>query len=194
MERRVSRPLAGVFVGGAGSRMGGAAKGLLRAPEGVTLIDRWRAILADAGADVVLVGSGEAYAATGLEAIADEPAGTGPLGGLCALLRRAGRRPALALGCDMPFVSARLVERLVGAPPAVAVAPRREGRWEPLFARYEAAAALPVAIDALARGRRALQAVLDAAGAVPLRLSPEEERELRDWDTPEDVARDLSQR
>jgi molybdopterin-guanine dinucleotide biosynthesis protein A len=194
MERRVSRPLAGVFVGGAGSRMGGAAKGLLRAPEGVTLVDRWRAILADAGADVVLVGSAEAYAATGLEAIADDPPGVGPVGGLCALLRRAGPCPALALGCDMPFVSARLVDRLVNAPPSLALAPRKDGRWEPLFARYDAAAVLPVALDAVARGRRALQAVLDAVGAVALPLSREEERELRDWDTPEDVARDVSQR
>jgi molybdopterin-guanine dinucleotide biosynthesis protein A len=205
----VSRPLAGVFVGGAGRRMGGTAKGLLRAPDGVTLIERWRGLLTGAGCDVVLVGASDAYAVAkagggarggtepgeeAFESIADDPPGVGPLGGLCALLRRAGARPALALACDLPFVSARLLERLVSAPPAGIVAPRHDGRWEPLFARYEAATALPVALDLLAQGRRALQALLDAAGARPLAVSDQELLELRDWDTPDDVARDTYQR
>jgi molybdopterin-guanine dinucleotide biosynthesis protein A len=186
----VSRLLAGVFVGGAGKRMGGTAKGLLRAPEGVTLVERWRRMLESAGVDVVLVGASDAYASMGLESIPDDPAGVGPLGGLCALMRRAGSGLALAVACDLPFVSARLLDRLVTAPPATIVAPRRDDRWEPFFARYDAAAVLPVAIELLAQDRRALQALLDAAGARELPVSEEESRELRDWDTPDDVTRD----
>ena len=180
--------VAGIFVGGAGARMGGMAKGLLVSPGGETLIERWRAVLTEAGVGpVLLVGRHPAYAAVaGLEALDDEPPGIGPLGGLVALLRRAGEGTALALACDMPFVSRELVERLVAAPPAPVVAPRREGRWEPLCARYDAPRVLPLAMRAAAGPRHGLGRVLDAAGAVELPLAPGEAAQLDDWDSPAD--------
>lgn len=192
--------LAGVFVGGAGKRMGERAKGLLEAPGGGTIVARWRTVLRDAGvARIVLIGryggrhggrygSGhEAYEAFGLETIEDEPAGVGPIGGLAALLRRAGASHALALACDMPFVSRDLIARLVAAPEAVVVAPRRDGLWEPLCARYDASRVLPLALRRIAAGQRALQPLLTEAGAVELPLERGEASELRDWDTPDDV-------
>jgi molybdopterin-guanine dinucleotide biosynthesis protein A len=185
--------VAGIFVGGAGRRMQGQAKGLLRTPDGVTLVDRLRGLLAATGAEIVLVGAAEAYASLGLEALADEPPGVGPMGGLAALLRRAGRvdkAQALAVACDLPYVSSALLARLVAAPPAPVVAPVRDGRWEPLCARYDAARVRPVLDGLLAQRRHALQAVLDAAGAVPLPLLPGEADQLRDWDSPQDIARD----
>jgi molybdopterin-guanine dinucleotide biosynthesis protein A len=194
MGRRV---IAGIFVGGAGARMGGAAKGLLEAPEGGTLLARWKARLAEAGIEAILVGRHPAYvgaAAAGLPAIEDDPPGIGPLGGLVALLRRAGSGPALAFACDMPFVSAALIERLAAAREAPIVAPRRAGRWEPLCARYDASVVLPSATRRVACGAYALQGLLDEAGAVALRLSPDEERELRDWDTPAAIERDVPDR
>ena len=55
--------LAGVFVGGGSSRMGGGAKGLLPAPSGEkTLVERWENVLAGLGARAVLVGDRGAYA------------------------------------------------------------------------------------------------------------------------------------
>jgi molybdopterin-guanine dinucleotide biosynthesis protein A len=181
-------PLAGVFVGGLGSRMGGVPKGLLHGPDGATLVERWRALLDALGVEVVLVGSAGLYASTRLPAVADEPAGIGPLGGLVGLLRRAGPRQALALACDMPFVSRGLVERLLGAPagPSV-VAPRRDGLWEPLCARYDAARVLPVAAARAASPDHSLQGLLDELGAVELPLGPGDVEDLRDWDTPDDV-------
>jgi len=180
--------IAGVFIGGAAKRMGERAKGLLEAPGGGTLVDRWLSVLHEAGvARVLLVGSHPAYGALGLETIADEPSGVGPIGGLAALLRRAGPSRALALACDMPFVSARLVERLVAAPEAPVVAPWRDGRWEPLCARYDAARVLPCVLRRIAARQYALQLLLAEAGAAPLPLEPRDEPELRDWDTPEDV-------
>lgn len=183
----MSSLLAGVFVGGAASRMGGVPKGLLRVPDGRTLVERWRALLEAEGARVVLVGAGEAYRSLGMDILDDEPAGVGPLGGLVALLARAQVGPAVAVACDMPFVTPALLRRLLGAPAAPVVAPRREARWEPLFARYDAARVLPVARAHVAAGRRALHDSLYAAGAVVLPLSPDEAAQLRDWDSPADV-------
>jgi molybdopterin-guanine dinucleotide biosynthesis protein A len=168
--------------------MGGVPKGLLRGPDGVTLVARWRSLLDALGVEMVLVGSAEPYASTGVPTVADEPAGIGPLGGLVGLLLRAGTRPSLALACDMPFVSRGLVERLLGAAagPRV-VAPRRDGLWEPLCARYDAARVLPAAAARAASPHHSLQQLLDDLGAVELPLGPGDREALKDWDTPDDV-------
>ncbi len=185
----MTRPgvVAGIFVGGSGSRMGGVAKGLLVAPGGGSLVDRWRALLGDLGVRAVLVGEHPAYSGVALEALADEPRGIGPLGGLVALLRCAGPGRALALACDMPFVSRGLVEHLLAfAPSAPVVAPRKDGLWEPLCAAYDAAAVLPIAIERAAQGARSLQGLLEQARAVELPLDDARFAELRDWDHPDD--------
>jgi len=188
---------AGIFVGGRGRRMGGAAKGLLDAGGGETILARWRRLFADLGVAPVLVGAHEAYASSGLEIVADDPSAEGPLAGLLALLahaERSGAAAVIAVACDMPRVSPALLRRLAearsetAAPDAPIVAARRDGRWEPFFARYDAARVLPVARARAARGELALQGLLDACGAAPLALTDSEAAELCDWDTSEDVA------
>jgi len=192
-------PLVGIFVGGRSRRMGGRPKGLLPAPDraGETLVERLARIAAAAlpASDIVLVGEAKPYAELGIPALADDPEGIGPLGGLSALLAEAERRgapSAVALACDMPFVSAALLERL-GAfrPDAAAVAPRQDGRWQPLCARYAAAPALAAARRVLAGEQRALFAVLDELGdgAAELPLEDAELELLRDWDRPEDLSK-----
>jgi molybdopterin-guanine dinucleotide biosynthesis protein A len=116
----------------------------------------------------------------------------GPLGGLHALLRAGGERQVLALACDMPHVSRALLERLLSEQPAAAVlAPRSpSGLWEPLCARYHAARVAPVCAQALQQGQRSFQALLARLEVAELPLSAEELGQLRDWDTPEDVAGD----
>lgn len=192
---KVRPVLAGIFVGGKGERLGGVPKGLLRLASGETLVDRWRAIFDELGIPHVLVGAHPAYENLGLETIADHHAEggssqLGPLGGLVALLELAKSRGSLALAvaCDMPFVPASLVRRLVDAPHAAIVAPRRANRWETFFARHDASVVLPVARAHAASQKRALQALFDAAGAQALALEPSEERALDDWDRQEDVA------
>lgn len=171
--------------------MGVPAKGLLPAPSGErSLVERWQTLLVRMELRCVLVGRRAEYAAGALPvALDDDPAGgpsAGPLGGLVALLEAAGTGTALALACDMPYVSEALLARLLDAPPCAALAPRRDGRWEPLCARYEATAVLPVARARLARGERSLQGLLDALGARSLEVTASETRELDDWDTPMD--------
>jgi molybdopterin-guanine dinucleotide biosynthesis protein A len=173
--------------------MGGAAKGLLLAPDGERIVERTRRLLAEAGASCVLVGEHPAYGGLGLRVIADDPSASGPLAGMLALLSfaaeaRAGH--AIAVACDMPLLTADLVRRLVEAPAAAIVAPRhhdpeRGWLWEPLFARYDAEAVLPVARGLVGTGRRRLQDLLDAAGARPLELTANELAALVDWDTPD---------
>lgn len=179
--------VAGIFVGGRGERLGGAAKGLLATQEGTTIVARLAALLDEVGVPYVLVGRRPEYAALGLATLDDDPPGVGPIGGLAALLAHAGDRHALALACDMPYVTARLLRRLIDGPEATVLAPRRNGRWEPLVARYDAARVLPIVRRRVASGRTALQGVLEEAGAVELAVEAGEVGELRDWDTDEDV-------
>jgi molybdopterin-guanine dinucleotide biosynthesis protein A len=182
--------LGGVFVGGSSSRMGHRAKGLLRAPDGRTLVARSVAILQGIGAEVVLVGRAEEYVGLDIAVVEDEPPGVGPLGGLVALLHRAKGRSVITLACDMPFVDEALVRRFVEAPAAPIVAARHDGRWEPLCARFDSSSVLGRARAQVADGDHALYRLLDRCGAVELSMPPDERQKLRDWDTPEDVRRE----
>jgi molybdopterin-guanine dinucleotide biosynthesis protein A len=193
-----TRLLVGIFVGGRGSRMGGVAKGLLKAPHSEsTLLQRMREQLASAlpGAEIVLVGAADAYADMGLGAVSDEPPGVGPIGGLIGLLADAQRRGAphvLALACDLPRIEADLLRRLAREmiDKTALVAAQGEIR-NPLVARYDVAHTLPAARAVLGAGARSLQAVLDrlGGGVATLTLSSMEVATLDDWDTPEDVSR-----
>lgn len=187
--------VVGIFVGGKSSRMGGRPKGLLPTAEGETLVTRLARTAREAipAAEVVLVGASEPYASLGVRMIADDPAGMGPLGGLSALLgeaRRLGAPAAIALACDMPYVTSALLARLATtAPDAVAVAPRIDGTWQPFFARYDAQLGARAIETSLAGGRRSLRSVLDnlGEGAREMGLTPEEAMALGDWDEPGDV-------
>jgi len=169
--------------------MGGRAKGLLLAPEGVSIVERWRRLLEDAGLHVVLVGRRAEYAPLDLPTLDDAQPDSGPLAGLVALMGTSAQ--VVSVACDMPHVSPALLRRLLAeSPEAALLAPRIDGVWQPLFARYDAARVLPVARKRLVEGRLALQGLLDEVGATALALSPTEEAELTDWDRPEDVRRD----
>ena len=188
-------PLVGIFVGGAGRRMGGVAKGLLETPDGEPIVERLLRVSREALAepDVVLVGNASAYASLGLTALEDDPPGVGPIGGLAALLTEAARRgvqSVLVLACDMPFVTKELVQVLSTASPgAAAVAPRHESVWEPLSARFDVARTLPVVRRLLDDDQHSVFAVLDGLGddAVALALGDETRQALTDWDEPSDV-------
>jgi molybdopterin-guanine dinucleotide biosynthesis protein A len=138
-------------------------------------------------AEVVLVGEGAEYAALGIPSVVDDPPGIGPLGGLLGLLGNARGRPVLAIACDMPRVSASVIEALLRSPAAApVVAPRRDGRWEPLLARYDAHRVEPIAREQARNGVLSLQRLLDASGAEALPQGAYDPAELEDWDSPED--------
>jgi molybdopterin-guanine dinucleotide biosynthesis protein A len=184
----------GIFVGGRGRRLGGVDKGNLRLASGETLAERLVARCRQAlpAAELVLVGAAGAYASLGLPALADAPAGIGPLGGLRALLLETaarGHAHALALACDLPYLEAPLIARLATETGAASFLAPREGKlWETLVARY-AVDALAVVDAAISAGERALQRVVARLGAraVVLAVDERERAELRDWDEPGDV-------
>jgi molybdopterin-guanine dinucleotide biosynthesis protein A len=195
-ERILEPPLFGLFVGGKARRFGGIAKGWLETPDGSSIVERTLAITRAAipEASWVLVGEAAAYERLGLEAIADAPPGIGPLGGLSALLQEAerrGARTALALACDMPFLSTGLIRKLCELEPrAPVLAPRPPGQpWYALTARY-ATAVLPVFRTMIAEGEHKLQRLFERVpGATALELSEGELTALVDWDSAEDLRR-----
>lgn len=187
----------GIFVGGAGSRMGGVAKGLLAAPSGgETLVTRLVRICKQAApaAELCLVGQRAAYAELGLLVLADEPSGVGPIGGLRALLRHAERQQApktLALACDLPFLDESVLSRLLVPSQHAARVPRFEGHLQPLTALYVTEPSLRAVDAALADGQHALRDVLQRLGDTleVLDFLGVAGRALEDWDQPEDMQR-----
>ena len=155
---------------------------------GESIVERWRALATAVGLPSVLVGEAGAYAHLGMETIADEIPGAGPLAGLVGLLRSRTEAEIVAVACDMPYVTAELLERLAWSESDAAVlAPHRDNRYEPLFARYARARVLPLAERQLAGADRLLQKLLRDAGARSFPLSDEEWALLADWDEPADV-------
>jgi len=192
MNERVT---VGLFVGGAGKRMGGIAKGLLRTPDGSqTLIERLLRVCHAAvpRATVYLVGDASAYAALGLVALGDDPPGVGPIGGLGSLLQRAqneGSRTALALACDLPFIDEAVLAALIAPRARSARVPFVNGHWQPLSAAYAPEVTLLAVKRELDLGQHALRGVIARLGdeVEALELDARAARALRDWDTPEDV-------
>ncbi len=188
----------GIFVGGRALRMGGVPKGNLpyrgRSILEGTLESCAAAAAALGGSSpIYLIGESAAYAAIGVARLADDPPGIGPMGGLRAFLSEAWRRgsDAVVLAVDLPHLTPELLVRLYSEAPGVAaLAPRQEDRWQPLFARYRPALALPEIEAALALGQTSLQAIFERLGdrARCLELSLAEQRALRDWDRPSDMA------
>jgi molybdopterin-guanine dinucleotide biosynthesis protein A len=192
----------GIFVGGAARRMGGAPKGLspsLEDPREPIVVRLARlALVAHPEADVVLVGRHPAYDPLGLRAIDDDPPNVGPLGGLRALLRDADRdgRDVIALACDLPRVTVPILERLTPPSRACAAAmPRPNGIWQPFCAWYRVPHVLPILERVLANQGCSLKELIEALGdsVVDLALSHDDCDRLRDWDTPEDAARDRNE-
>ena len=195
MPNPTSRVLMGILIGGRGTRLGGTQKALLRPPgaaPGDTLVDRLVRLGRAAGLDVVLVGKADlGGAALGVPQLPDAERDAGPLGGLQSLLAHAGSRRAIAVACDMPYLELDLVRRLLHeAPQAALLAPRdeRTGKWQPLFARYDAALLWSQLREAWLAGERSFQQFFRRVDACVLDLSEPERAQLRDWDTPEDIA------
>lgn len=190
------KPLVGILIGGASSRMGGAPKGLIALGDHdgprETIIERTVRITHEAGLDAMLVGDLDVYdAITHVPRIHDATSVKGPLAGLHALLDHAHDRPVIAIACDMPFLSIALLQRLTTESlDATVLAPRsvESQKWEPLCARY-AASVRPVLSHAIEGGDRSFQQLFKRLHVTELSLNDDERRAMIDWDEPADVTR-----
>jgi molybdenum cofactor guanylyltransferase len=171
-----------LLTGGASSRMG-APKATLMV-EGEAIATRAARLLTARCDPVFEVGPGY----TSLPTVEEDPPRQGPLAALVAGADAlAGPGPLLLVACDLPFLSARLIDRLVDAPGAGAVVPvDREGIAQPVCARYSDAA-LDRARTLVAAGERSMRALLRDTEVTY--LDDVDERDLTDVDTPEDAHR-----
>ncbi len=164
-----------VIQAGGESRRMGQDKGLMPFL-GRPLVERVaRRLQALADEMLITTNNPEAYAFLGLPCIPDRLPGRGALGGLYTALSAASGETVAVVACDMPFVSAGLLEYARGlllSTPADLVIPRTEGGMEPFHAVYRREVCLPLIEAALQAGLRRADAWF---GQVRLRYLTAEE-------------------
>jgi molybdenum cofactor guanylyltransferase len=169
-SRTASAAAVGILAGGRATRFGGRNKALVEV-DGEPVIARQLRAIGDLASEILVVAeSPAAFDAYPVRVIADRFPGAGPLAGLDAALAAATAPRLLALACDMPDVTPRvlahLLERAAGAD---LVVPMAGGRVQPLCAVYGQAMA-PVVAARLAQGRLRAVELPDAAEAAGLRV------------------------
>lgn len=147
---------AAILAGGRAERLGGIDKsGLLIG--GAPILQRILRAAGSSASHVFAVGDRHGAAeAAGLMVVGDLVADAGALGGIYTAIIRSPCDRTLVIGCDMPFVTARLIEllaRVAVSTGADAVIPRDGAGYQPLCAIYgrSCAAALH---ERITRGER----------------------------------------
>jgi molybdopterin-guanine dinucleotide biosynthesis protein A len=181
---------AAILAGGQASRMGGRAKSFL-VVDGARVIDRQLAVLRTLARELVIVANDAApYAPLGLPVVpdGDEHAGQGPLAGILAALEATRAAHVLVVACDMPFLDAPALARLVEAADDADVAVAVGARPEPLCARYSRRC-VPVLRHRLVTGQRRATDLLDdpALRVTRITYTSEERRFLTNVNTPSDL-------
>jgi molybdopterin-guanine dinucleotide biosynthesis protein A len=117
----------------------------------------------------------------------------GPLGGVFTALKTTRAEAVLFLACDMPFVTAGLIERLVAQ--SVGRASRHSGDVDPVFVRAKREVGFPFVLPQKAlqvvegqiqQGQLSLQALAKALKARLIRLLPAWQPQLRNVNTPQE--------
>ena len=162
---------AAILAGGRARRFGGRDKSRL-VVGGRAILARQLDVLQRVVPRVVIVANdAEAFAGAGVPVLPDAVPGGGSLGGIYTALAGAGG-PVLVLACDMPFVTAPFLARVIDAGQEADIAiPRGRDGYQPLCANYG-----PACIGPLRRrlDRGALK-VVDLLADVRVReLGPDE--------------------
>jgi molybdopterin-guanine dinucleotide biosynthesis protein A len=129
---------AAILAGGRARRFGGADKSALRVGP-TTILERQMAALKGL-VDRVFVVAGEPAPVRGIlrNAVADRLPNAGPLGGIYTALCEAAGAHVLVVACDLPFLTAPLLARLMelADDQCDAVVPRTADGVQPLCAVY----------------------------------------------------------
>jgi molybdenum cofactor guanylyltransferase len=119
-DTRITHRIAGaILAGGKARRMGGIAKGMLRANGHPSLIERLVVHMMRSGVDEIIIAANDErpYTRIGCAVVLDQRTDAGPLAGIEASLQYfAGRYDAvLCLPCDLPSVSSKETSALITA-------------------------------------------------------------------------------
>ena len=138
-------PLYGLVLAGGRSRRMGRDKAALDY-HGRPQVEVVRDLLTPRCARVFLsvrAGDAEAYASRGIACIEDAVEDRGPAGGLWSAMRAFPEAAWLVVACDLPFLRAEVLDRLIAArgpdDEALAYASAEDGLPEPVCAIYEPA-------------------------------------------------------
>jgi len=130
---------AAILAGGRARRLGGRAKGTLHVGDR-PILERQLEVLRPLASEVLLVANDPAaYGGFGVPVVPDLIPGAGPLGGLYTAISAARHPCTLVVACDMPFLTAPFLDRLVTAatrPDVDAAVPHPVDGWQPLCAAY----------------------------------------------------------
>jgi molybdopterin-guanine dinucleotide biosynthesis protein A len=178
-----------VLTGGRSTRMG-SDKALLPI-DGVAMAVRVARVLRAAGAAEVRCIGGDkgALTALGLDVVADEHPGEGPLGALITALSALAHPIVVLAPCDLvapdPAVASALLAALFDAPAADAAIPVVGGVRQPLDGAYRRAC-LPALLRVFAGGERSVKRALEVLAIIEVTTLVG--AGLADADTPEDLA------
>jgi molybdopterin-guanine dinucleotide biosynthesis protein A len=127
---------AAILAGGQARRFGGRDKSEVRVG-GRRILERQLDELRQLTDDILLVGARRHEEVAGIHRVTDRVPDSGPLGGLDAALAAARDDRLIIVACDMPFITAAFLQRLVAlSDPVDAVVPRTERGYHPLCAVY----------------------------------------------------------
>ncbi|HEY3975149.1 MAG TPA: molybdenum cofactor guanylyltransferase [Candidatus Sulfotelmatobacter sp.] len=150
-----------ILAGGKSTRMG-TDKAFVPL-DGRTLLTRSLELAQSVTSNVRIVGDPAKFAAFA-PVVDDIFPGCGPLGGIHAALRASSAELNLMLAVDVPFLSAALLEYLIGrarnSPSAIVTVAQTERGWQPLCAVYRREFA-DAAEQALHAGRYKIDALFD---------------------------------
>jgi molybdenum cofactor guanylyltransferase len=168
---------AAILAGGRARRFGGRDKSSLHVGR-TSIFDRQLAALGGV-ADRILVVTGDQarYRDRGVEPVDDLVPGAASLGGIYTALASATTGHVLVVACDLPFLTASFLRRLVeqARPGDDAVVPRTRDGWQPLCAVYGRQLMEPVRLQ-IESGRLK---IVDLLAAVRVReIGPEAIDEL----------------
>lgn len=165
---RDDQPMAAVLAGGRASRLGGAKATAELCGE--PLISYPLAAARQAGLSPFVVAKRDSpLPPIGCELISEADQPQHPLCGIVAALRHARDRPLVVIACDMPLVSASLLEWLASCREPLVV-PSAGGRLQPLQALYS-----PGLLPAIEAGLRELASVQRVVESLDPRIVSEQE-------------------
>ncbi len=179
-------PHTGAILAGGESRRMGRPKASLPLPGGQTMIETVAETLAAVCRSVVVVGSADPVSeAPSLRHLADLRPGEGPLAGIEALLASGLDTEYLVCPCDVPLVTAGLLERLTAPCGSLATVLRigAENAFRPLPARLSAASLDRVRAQ-LDRHERAVHAFIQSIDPHVVDMPREAADQLLNANTP----------